>query len=672
MSYSVRNIVIALILAVVAAGLVIMYTSNVKSQADKSIKTTTVVVSKGDIVAGTPLNTLVSGGAFTTRQVATKDVVPGAFTSVSSLNTSLATDTNITAGAQITPAMFSSSKDSAIVNQIQGTMRAVQVAFNANRVLGGTLKAGDRVDIYGEMTIQATNNSSKISQETVAARIITNVEVLSTYDTGVASAPLTSASGANSASGTDDGTGGDAVILADPPERAGRPHAHPRDRSVLARPAARPRRPGHGLPGRHTVQRLRLWPDACSDQELPPDLHWSQPMTNQSPIKVFITGAANGLAEVREGLADHPDVELVGTAADPVKAGAKLAESAAQVILHGTTATEHVPTAEVEAIRAVTAAPIVLVTSASANSLLSEALQAGVHDVVLLPQLTDGIVFTIKKAHSLAAGRSGPSAGKAASHAEGKVVTIFSPKGGSGKTALACNLAILFARKHQRRTLLLDLDLQFGDVAIMMGIEPDKTIYDLVMARRELDSEALAGYVTAHQSGVHVLPAPLRPEDAELVTEERLGHLFAVAKESYDVVVVDTPPFFHGPVLSTLDRTDQLLLVTSMDVPAIKNVKLTLQTLDLLHYPKDRRHLLLNQTGSKVGLRKSEVERALDLKVAFEIPIDRDIPSSVNRGVPIALANPRASVVKTMGEIADALVPQRVEADAKKKRRGVR
>jgi pilus assembly protein CpaB len=216
MSYSVRNIVIALILAVVAAGLVIMYTSNVKSQADKSIKTTTVVVSKGDIVAGTPLNTLVSGGAFATRQVATKDVVPGAFTSVSSLNTSLATATNITAGAQITPAMFSSSKDSQIVNQIQGTMRAVQVAFNANRVLGGTLKAGDRVDIYGEMTIQATNNASKISQQTVAARIITNVEVLSTYDTGVASAPLTSASGANSASGADDGTGGDAVILAVP------------------------------------------------------------------------------------------------------------------------------------------------------------------------------------------------------------------------------------------------------------------------------------------------------------------------------------------------------------------------------------------------------------------------------------------------------------------------
>jgi len=216
MSYSVRNIVIALILAVVAAGLVIMYTSNVKHNADQSIKTTTVVVAKGDIVAGTPLNTLVDGGAFTTRQVATKDVVPGAFTSISSLNTSLATATNITAGAQITPAMFSDSKDTAIVNQIHGTMRAVQLAFNANRVLGGTLKAGDHVDIFGEMTIQSSRNNSSYSQQTVAARIITNVEVLSTYDTGVATVPLTSASGANSASGTDDGSGGDAVILAVP------------------------------------------------------------------------------------------------------------------------------------------------------------------------------------------------------------------------------------------------------------------------------------------------------------------------------------------------------------------------------------------------------------------------------------------------------------------------
>jgi pilus assembly protein CpaE len=381
-----------------------------------------------------------------------------------------------------------------------------------------------------------------------------------------------------------------------------------------------------------------------------------------SPIKVFITGAANGLAEVREGLADHPEVELVGTAADPSKAGTKLAESGAQVILHGTTSTDHVPTSEIEAIRGVTAAPIVLVTSASANAILSEALAAGIFDVVLLPQLTDGIVFTIKKAHSLAAGRPAGAATKSSAAIEGKVVTFFSPKGGAGKTVLACNLAATFARQQQRKTLLLDLDLQFGDAAIMMGIEPEKTIYDLVMARRELDSDSLAGYVTAHSSGVHVLPAPLRPEDAELVTEERLGHLFAVAKESYDVIVVDTPPFFHGPVLSTLDRTDQLVLVASLDVPSVKNVKLTMQTLDLLHYPKERRHMLLNRSGSKVGLKPQEVERALEMKVEFEVPVDREVAVSVNRGVPLVLSNPRSGVGKALLDMADKLVPQRTAA----------
>jgi DNA-binding NarL/FixJ family response regulator len=142
-------------------------------------------------------------------------------------------------------------------------------------------------------------------------------------------------------------------------------------------------------------------------------------MSGPSPIKVFITGTADGLAEVREGLADHPAVELVGTAADPVSAGSRLAESGAQVVLHGTSSTNGLPTAEIEAIRAATAAPIVLVTSVAGSGILSDSLSAGIFDVVLLPQLTDSIVFTIVKAHSLAAGR--PSGvGKAAAAAEGK------------------------------------------------------------------------------------------------------------------------------------------------------------------------------------------------------------------------------------------------------------
>src|SRR5205085_4483225 len=170
----------------------------------------------------------------------------------------------------------------------------------------------------------------------------------------------------------------------------------------------------------------------------------------------------------------------------------------------------------------------------------------------------------------------------------GRIVTVFSPKGGTGKTSIATNLAASVAKHQGKRTLLLDLDLQFGDAAIMLGLEPAKTIYDLVVAPGELDSEKLAGYVTKHQCGLDILAAPLRPEDAELIVESKVTALIEVAKTSYDAIVVDTSPFFHGPMLATLDRTDQLLILCGLDVPTLKNVRLALQTLELLSYPGSR------------------------------------------------------------------------------------
>src|SRR5258708_9590832 len=121
------------------------------------------------------------------------------------------------------------------------------------------------------------------------------------------------------------------------------------------------------------------------------------------------------------------------------------------------------------------------------------------------------------------------------SRPQGRVVTIFSPKGGTGKTVVATNLAAAFVKKEGRRTLLLDLDLQFGDAAIGLGLEPEKTIYDLMVAPGELDSEKLAGYVTKHASGLDVLAAPLRPEDAELVTEGKVTNLLDAHPGAYEV-----------------------------------------------------------------------------------------------------------------------------------------
>ncbi len=385
-------------------------------------------------------------------------------------------------------------------------------------------------------------------------------------------------------------------------------------------------------------------------------------MSDGSPIKTFITGACAGLAEVRQALQNHPEIEIVGTAVEPAKADQKLASSGAQVILHGSARGDRLPTAEIDAIRHATAAPIILVTSGGAGALLHEALNGGISDVVMLPQLTDALVFTIKKTCQLAATRGGmaPSALRA-STAEGRVLTVFSPKGGVGKTVLATSLATQIARRAGRRVLLVDLDLQFGDAAIMMGVEPEKTIYDLVMTTGELDPEKLAGYVISHPSGVDVVPAPVRPEDAELVAEDRVGRLLDVAKETYDAIVVDTPAFFQATTLATLDRTDRLLLVTTLDIPSVKNVKLTLQTLNLLHYPKDRIHLVINHGMSKAELDRKEVEKALDLKAAFEMPGDREVGVAVNRGVPVPMSAPRSGVSKVMSDMAEQFFEGKLE-----------
>ena len=133
-----------------------------------------------------------------------------------------------------------------------------------------------------------------------------------------------------------------------------------------------------------------------------------------------------------------------------------------------------------------------------------------------------------------------------------------------------------------------------------MGLDPAKTIYDLVMTSGDLDPDKLSGSVNAHPSGVHVIPAPVRPEDAELVQEDRVAHLLEVAKQAYDVIVVDTPPQFQATTLATLDRTDRLALMGSLDIPTVKNIKLTLQTLGMLHYPTDRISFVLNRPQPRV------------------------------------------------------------------------
>src|SRR6266498_3941922 len=383
--------------------------------------------------------------------------------------------------------------------------------------------------------------------------------------------------------------------------------------------------------------------------------------TQRERVRIYATGSCEGFDKLLESLGSHPEIELVGASVAVAGGAGALAGGHLDAALHATRSSS-LPADELASIREHTRAPVLLVASNGSSGLLEQALDSDVSDVLLLPQLVENVVFAIRKATHTTRRHHEAGPGR-----QGKIVTVFSPKGGTGKTVMATNLATACAKFEGRKTLLLDLDLQFGDAAIMLGIEPEKTIYDLVVAPGELDSEKLAGYITRHQCGLDILPAPLRPEDAELVTESKLARLLEVARSSYEVIIVDTSPFFHGPMLATLDRTDELLIVCGLDVPTLKNVKLSLHTLDLLSFPANKIRYLLNRSNSKVGMKKSEVEQALGVKIDFEVPSDRAVPLAVNRGVPASIADGGCDFARAIRAVSKNILLPTTQQTAKRR-----
>jgi MinD-like ATPase involved in chromosome partitioning or flagellar assembly len=301
---------------------------------------------------------------------------------------------------------------------------------------------------------------------------------------------------------------------------------------------------------------------------------------------------------------------------------------------------------EVRRIREVADAPLILAAYGEPNGIVETGLAVGAVDVLILPQPTETLLFALHKA------AIAPVASET-----GKVVTVFSPKGGSGKTALATNLAVAAARSG-KKTLLVDLDLQFGDSALTLALTPRATIADLAASSGAVDGEKLHSFITIDdRTGVAVLPAPQRPEQADAVGQAELAAVLDAARNAYDAVVIDTGPLFDVAVLAALDHSDQLLLVSNPEVTSLKNVRIGLETIDRLGFARERVSLVANRIGAAGAVDNDDIELALDAEIAFELPDDPNVPASVNRALPVVVADESSPFSRAIAELLPAVFP---------------
>lgn len=236
--------------------------------------------------------------------------------------------------------------------------------------------------------------------------------------------------------------------------------------------------------------------------------------------------------------------------------------------------------------------------------------------------------------------------------ADGRVVTVYSAKGGCGKTMIATNLAITLAAGGAKRVCLIDLDLTLGDVALMLQLQPERTIADAVPVADRIDETGLRTMVSPYCPGVDALLAPVVPTVAEQINRELITEILYLTRSMYDYVIVDTPPIFNDHVLAALDSSHLYLLVATPAVTAMKNLRILLDTFDVLDYRKENRLVVLNRADPRLGVTPADIERVLRIPITSHIPVSRDVSVSINRGVPIVLDSPTHPVSDAIRQLA--------------------
>jgi len=369
-------------------------------------------------------------------------------------------------------------------------------------------------------------------------------------------------------------------------------------------------------------------------------------------LRVLLTG--NEAEQLAPTIGAEPTVSLIG----PVRAEANVDLAPADVLLHvvASSSAPEVPN-EIAALRSRSTAPIILAAYGEPNGIVETGLAVGAADVLSLPQPPETVLFALRKA-ALANGAVGA----------GRVLTVFSPKGGAGKTVLSTNIAVAVARSGVE-TLLVDLDLQFGDAALTMGVAPRATIADLAGSSGATDAEKLKAFVSASPTvSLSLLAAPTRPEDAQAINQAELKSILEAARGAYGAVVVDTGPLFDVAMLAAVDCSDQLVIVCNPEITSLKNVRIGLDTLERLGFPRSRISIVANRVGAPGGVTQKEIEQALEVEIDYELPDDAAVPKALNRAVPAVIADEEGRFARAVSALGTSLLGEAAPVAAQQRR----
>ena len=337
----------------------------------------------------------------------------------------------------------------------------------------------------------------------------------------------------------------------------------------------------------------------------------------------------------------------------------QIAQSQPEVVVLGPGLAPPVTIALAEAFDLLHPEVCVVIVAKPSTRLWEHALRAGVREIITPGSEDDQVREALTRAGSAAARRRATSSVAQREEApRGRVITVMSPKGGAGKTTVATNLAARLALSAPGRVAIIDLDLQFGDVASALGLGPQATIADAARLGNQLDSTALKVFLEPHPSGLYALVGPHFPAEAEEVSSSTAGEMIDILAEEFDYVVVDTAAGLDEYALAAAERADDLVLVCVTDVPSVRGLRKALDAIDLLGMTKARRHLVLNRSDDKVGLSAGDVEATIGVPVEASVPTSRSIQIAVNQGAPVVQSDPRSAAAKAMSGLAGHFIDQ--------------